>query len=50
MLYGGDLLRAGWNTSGAPPTDFAHVHARGAAFERALAALAERVVPRCCGC
>ena len=55
MLYGDDLLAAGYNTSDAftrmpPGEEIAFGLANIAAFGRAAAALDQIVQPRCCGC
>ena len=55
MLYGADLLSAGYNTSqvfhGMSEGDEIAFGLRNvAAFERAEAALDQIVQPRCCGC
>ena len=51
MLYGDDLLAAGWNRSFMPdtPTDQSHTLANVAAFARAVGALDQLMAPPACG-
>ena len=51
MLYGEDLLAAGWDRAFVPdtPTNVSHTRANIAAFGRAVAALDQLVLPAECG-
>jgi hypothetical protein len=59
MLYGSDLLQAGWDTSPVPSAkggtgtveqELEHTYRNVAAFDRALDAMDRFISPRCCGC
>ena len=65
MLYGNDLIYAGWNstkvTAGDPgpaapsrlytiDDEISHSFKNVAAFDQALDDLSEWLTPRCCGC
>ena len=59
MLYGGDLLAAGWNTtvkdsgfgsSVSIKEELEYSYKNVAAFNAALETLDKWVTPRCCGC
>ena len=52
IIYGDDLMAAGWNVTRASPLDFGHVHARAAAYSKAWeqSGSGSLMKPRCCGC
>lgn len=55
MLYGADLLAAGWDTSPVPnrgdvKEELAHTYRNVAVFNRAADATDKFISPRCCGC
>ena len=52
LLYGKDLLAAGWDTSQTPDTltNFSVTEHNIATFQKAYSALADHINLRCCGC
>ena len=55
MLYGADLLAAGWDTSPVPnrgdvKEELAHTYRNVAVFNRAVDTTDKFISPRCCGC